>query len=52
LRNITPKEAFTRVKPEVGTLQDIWVSCIHSCIQGERDQARPFRKKEYICGVQ
>jgi hypothetical protein len=26
------------------------VSSIHSCTQGEKDQARPFRQKGYICG--
>jgi hypothetical protein len=33
------------------TLQDIWVSSIHSCTQGEEDQARTFRQKEYISWV-
>ena len=52
LRNMTPKEAFTGVKPEVGHFTMFGVSNIHSCTQGEKDQARPFMKKGYICGVQ
>jgi hypothetical protein len=52
LRNMTPEEAFTGVKPEVGHFRIFGVSNIHSCTQGEKDQARPFRQKGYICGVQ
>jgi hypothetical protein len=52
LRNMTPEEAFIRVKPEVGHFRIFWVFNIHSCNQGEKDQARPFRQKWYICGLQ
>ena len=52
LRKMTLEEAFTRVKPEVGHFRIFGCSNIHSCTQGEKDQARPFTKKGYICGVQ
>jgi hypothetical protein len=43
LRNMTPEEAFTGVKPEVGHFRIFGCPSIHSCTQGEKDQARPFR---------
>ena len=49
LRNMTLEEAFTGVKPEVGHFR------IFGCpvyIHVPQDQARPFRQKGYICGVQ
>jgi hypothetical protein len=33
LKNITPEEALTRLKPEIETLQDIWVPNVFSCTQ-------------------
>jgi hypothetical protein len=43
LRKMTPEEAFTGVNLEVGHFRIFGVSNIHSCTQGEKDQARPFR---------
>jgi hypothetical protein len=33
------------------TLEDIWVSCLHSRTQGEKDEVIPFRQEGYICWV-
>jgi hypothetical protein len=52
LSNMTPEEAFTEVKPEVGHFRIFGVSNIHSCTPREKDQARPLQKKGYNCGVQ
>jgi transposase InsO family protein len=49
LKNMTLEEAFTGVKPEVGHFRIF--GCL-VCTQGKEDQARPFRHKGYICGVQ
>jgi hypothetical protein len=46
LRKMMPKEAFTGVKLEVGHFN------IFGCPIYIHDQARPFRQKGYICGVQ
>jgi hypothetical protein len=50
LKNITPKETFTKVKPEI-ELQDIWVPSEFSCTQRVEVQARPFKEKGYIYGI-
>jgi transposase InsO family protein len=42
LRNMTLEEAFTGVKLEVAHFR-IFGCPIHSCTQGENDQAKPFR---------
>jgi hypothetical protein len=49
LKNITPEEAFTGVKPEK---RHSIFSSIFPCTQREEIQDRPFREKGYICGIQ
>jgi hypothetical protein len=46
-RVYTRIEAFTRVNPEIETLQVIWVPGVFSCTQREEVQNRSFRKKGY-----
>jgi hypothetical protein len=47
-----PEEAFTGVKLEVGHFR-IFGCPVYIHIPKEKmDQAKPFRKKGYICGVQ
>jgi hypothetical protein len=51
LKNITPEEAFTGVKPEIEHFRIFGCPVYFSCTQGEEIQDRPFREKEYICGI-
>ena len=52
LRNMIPEEAFTGVKPEVGNFRIFGCPVYIHVPKGKEDQARPFRHKGYICGVQ
>jgi hypothetical protein len=52
LRNMKPKEAFTKVKPEIGHFEIFGCPSYIHVPKEKKDQARPFRKKGYICGVQ
>jgi hypothetical protein len=46
LKNITPEEVFTRMKPEIEHFRLIWVPNVFSCTQREEVQARSFRRKD------
>jgi hypothetical protein len=52
LKNMTPEEAFTRVKPKVGHFRIFGCPSISSCTQRKEIQARPLKKKGHICGIQ
>jgi hypothetical protein len=51
LKNITPEESFTIVKPEIRHFRIFGCPTYFSCTQREDIQARPFKEKGYICGI-
>jgi hypothetical protein len=51
LKNITPEEAFTGVKPKIEHFRIFGCTMYFSCTQREKVQARPFREKGYIYGI-
>jgi hypothetical protein len=52
LKNMTPKEAFTGVKPEVGHFRIFGCPVYFHVPKENRTKARSFRQKGYIHGVQ
>jgi hypothetical protein len=51
LKNTTPKEAFTGVKPEIEHFRIFGCLVYFSCTQREEVQARSFREKGYVYGI-
>ena len=51
VKNMTPEEAFTGVKPEVGQLQIFGWSSLHTSAQGEKDKFRTFRQEGNFRGI-
>jgi hypothetical protein len=51
LKNITPKESFTVVKPKIEHFRIFRCPAYFLCTQREEVQARPFREKGYIYGI-
>jgi hypothetical protein len=50
LKNMTPEEAFTRVKPKIGHFRIFGCPGITSCTQRKEIKARPLRKKGHNLG--
>ena len=46
-----PEIRFQGSKTRSGSLENIWISSLHSCAQGEKDEIRTFRKEGNICGI-
>jgi hypothetical protein len=51
LKNITPKETFTKVKPEIEHFRIFGCPVYFHVPKEKKFQARPFREKGYIYGI-
>jgi hypothetical protein len=51
LKNITPEEAFTRVKPEIGDFKIFGCPVYFHVPKEKRSKLDPSGRKRYICGI-